>query len=234
MIAVLVAAGLTGGAAYALLEATDDGNAVGTAVALPTPSLSQAPVATPTPEVTPTPDATVAPTGAPSPTATPTATPSARATASPTPRTSTAAAKTYPYPRPTDKRGGMYLSSTIDPGNGTTETVFGVSAKASDGDGTLYFAGLDWGDGTKVPSDPNPQKCKSYPSPTSPPPPYKAQPDTYERTPANAFRHTYAKPGNYTVVIRVSSVNADCRPYGPSAETLTVTFNNVLVTQPAP
>jgi hypothetical protein len=222
VVGLVVSAGLAGGAAYALVQVTDDDTRSTAAATQPTPA---ALTPTPTPTASPTPS----PTPAPVVTVTPTASPGAVPTATPTPRP-TGPVRTYAYPKPTTSYQGLSLSATIDPGNGDTTDVFSVTVKATDGDGRTYFAGLDWGDGTTVAADPSPRRCASYPPLTSPPGPYRPQPDARTFGP---YRHRFTRGGTYTVTVRVSSVNADCRPNGPQAETSAAVFEKVQVFVPS-
>ncbi|MCW2543815.1 MAG: hypothetical protein JWM40_1367, partial [Frankiales bacterium] len=70
-----------------------------------------------------------------------------------------------------------------------------------------------------------PQRCRAFPSPTAQPPAYAPKPGTLRRT----FAHDYQQFGRtYKIVVRVASVNDDCRPYGPKAETTSVTLQVVV------
>lgn len=228
MVALVLSAGLAGGGAVAFVNAGDDPATKAISpilpnIAIPSPSVTSTPVPTPTP----TPTQTQTP--SPSPTA------SARVTATPTASPTAGTTKTYTYPKATTLYDGMALSATINHDRGTTATKFAITLKATDGDGTIYFDGIDWGDGSSLAGTGNPRKCGTYPTPTAQPGPYKPQSSTYERTSANAFTHTYSTAGDYKITVTVSSVNADCRPNGPEAETRVAVFPKVPVTQsPAP
>lgn len=213
--AFVVAAGLVGGATVAFVNAGDEDD---------TKARSPLAGATPSPSASPTPEATVEPTPepTPSPTATASATPAATASASPSATTSASprasassspATTTYAYPKPTRSYDGLRAKATLDPGSGNTGTTFELTASGTDGDGEIYLATLNWGDGTSS-AEASPQRCKTYPPLTSPPGAYQPSPDsaTFVR------RHTYAKPGTYTLTVQLESVNKDCKPNGPAKE----------------
>lgn len=108
----------------------------------------------------------------------------------------------------------MELTLTADH-NEEVGDIYTVVGKATDGDGTIYFTGMTWGDGASEPRQSSPRKCKSYPPLTSPPGPYQPDPDSKTYT----FNHRYLAPGDYKITFRVASLNADCRPNGPKDET---------------
>ena len=223
-LAVLVSAGLVAGATVAYVNAGDESPSKAVEVPV-TPGV--APTSAPLPSEAPSETPSASPTAV-APTATPSATPSA--TASPSPSKSSGGTTAYAYPRPTRTYDGLRLSATMNPGDGYTTTRFSMSVTASDGDGTIYLQSIDWGDGTKT-AEADPTACKTYPSPTSQPGPYEPQADSYQK----AFPHTYAKAGDYVVVVTVASVNKDCRPHGPSREDRVARFdgaNSVTVTAP--
>jgi hypothetical protein len=203
-LAVLVAAGLAAGAAYALIQAASDS----TPTAQATPSVE--PVVTPSESPTPVPT-TVTPTATTSATATPTST--ATVSTSPTPRR-------YPYPSPTKGYRGLALTASMNTPRGTVGQTFTLQGHATDGDGTVFVTSVDWGDGTVDGGEPSPSSCPAYPSPSANPGPYRPEPDSrsFART------HAYANPGDYKVVVTVRSVNADCHPHGPIPETLSLAF----------
>lgn len=230
VLAVLLAGGLLAGSAVAYVEAGDgDGTTKAVAPVVPTatPTTEPTPEPTETATVVPTPVATT-----PAPTASPTPSPSA--TTSPTPVATSTGTRTYAYPKPTRVYDGLTLSATLNHADGDTATVFSFDLSATDGDGTIYFDGIDWGDGTRTPAAASPQRCKSYPPLTSPPGPYRAEPDSYRSN--GQYTHRYTRTGDYQVTVRVSSVNADCRPNGPAKETRTATFSGVTIssTDPSP
>ncbi|MFN2539449.1 MAG: hypothetical protein ABR549_15040 [Mycobacteriales bacterium] len=216
-LAVVVAGGLAAGAAYALDHATDDGTATAAASATPSPT----PLATPSESAGPLPSAAPSPTATATPTATPTArpTPSASATRAATPKP-TAPVRHYAYPAPTRTYEGLSLSAKMDPHSGSVGETFDLEGDATDGDGTIFVAGIDWGDGTVDKGEASPAQCPAYPSPTANPGPY--QPASDHRTFTRS--HVYRAAGDYRVVVTVRSVNADCRPHGPKPETASVTF----------
>jgi hypothetical protein len=223
--AFVLAAGLAVGAGIVFANAGDDTTSRATS-----PLVTPAPTSTasvPTPE----PSVEVTATAEPTPTATATASASATATASAsaTPSATGSPGTTYAYPKPSRQYDGLALRATLDPGNGTTDTVFHLTIKGSDGDGTVRFTGLTYGDNTREPAQADPTRCKSYPPLTSPPGAY--QPEPSART--YAFTHRYARPGRYTLTMHLASVNADCKPHGPVAETRDAAFT-VIVTVPAP
>lgn len=220
--AFVLAAGLAAGAGVVFANAGDD-----------TTSQATSPLVTPAPTGTayvPTPEPTVEVTATAAPTPTTTVTATATATASATPSaTVSPGTKTYAYPRPPKKYEGLALRATLDPGNGTTDTTFHLTIKGSDGDGTVRFTGLTYGDSTREPAQADPTHCKSYPPLTSPPGAY--QPEPSART--YSFTHRYARPGRYTLTMHLTSVNADCKPHGPAPETRDAAFT-VTVIVPAP
>jgi hypothetical protein len=219
--AVVVAGGLAAAAGYALQQATDDAPVLASASPSPTASPTPSATASPTPSPTPTPKPTPSPTPSPKPTPSPTP----RATASPTP-------VRYPYPRPTKAYAGLhFFRATVDDANPQQDQVVTLTARALDGDGTIYVVGVDWGDDTVNGGEADPTRCRSFPSPSSSPPPFRPQPDDVRFT----RTHSYSQAGIYTVKVTVRSVNADCRPNGPRTETATVTFSgdkSIVVTAP--
>lgn len=228
-VAVLLSAALAGGAAFALIDADDEGTTAATR-----PDVSVAPSVTPTPSATeqpsPTPEPSSIPTAAPTATASATAEPSpsvsASATASPRRTTST-----FAYPKPSRSYDGLTLTVTLNPGGGNTGTTFELTAKGEDGDGEVYFDGLSWGDGASVASAGSPQQCKSYPPLTSPPGAYEPAPDTA----TFRYTHRYTAPGDYLIKVQVSSVNKDCKPNGPAKETRNVQVTvHVVSATPSP
>lgn len=211
-LALVIAAVLAAGSAYALINAGDDsGLKIG---ALPTasPTSSSTPTATASPTESPTASPTETPTAG--PTAGPTAAP--RATASPT-RTRTSApssgSRTYSYPKPSQTYAGLELTITAS-SQDSDPTYYTLTAKSSDGDGTIFFNGLSWGDGTTQSAAANPQRCKSYPTLHSAPGSYQPQRDAKTFT----FHHRYAPGSSYVITVKVASVNVDCRPNGPKRE----------------
>jgi hypothetical protein len=138
----------------------------------------------------------------------------------------------YPYPKPTTTYAGLALNAGVDPQTGSVGTVFTLSARATDGDGSIYLVGIDWdGNGTFTDGEADPTRCKSFPSPSTKPGPYQPAPGDRSFT----RRHKYTQAGIYTVTIRVRSVNADCRPYGPKAEVQQITFDgdqSIVVSSP--
>ncbi|MCU1622143.1 MAG: hypothetical protein JWL79_988 [Frankiales bacterium] len=205
-LAVLVAAGLAGGGAYALSQATGDS----TPTAQTTPSAE--PVVTPSESPAPVPTTAT-------PTSTPTSTVSATATATPTVSTSPTPRR-YPYPSPTKGYRGLALTASMNTPRGTVGQSFTLQGHATDGDGTIFVTSVDWGDGTVDGGEPSPTSCPAYPSPSANPGPYQPEPDSR----SFARSHAYANPGDYKVVVTVRSVNADCHPHGPIAETLSLAF----------
>ena len=220
VVALLLSAGLAVGAAVALVDARDD-NPAPVRVSEPSPS----PTVSPTPEMTPTPEAAAAPE------ISPTATASAASTTSAPPPSATASTstKTYAYPRPSGSSDPLVLSATLNPGGGPSDTNFELTVKGTDGDGTVYFGGLTWGDGASVAAQSSPQRCKSYPPLTSPPGAYQPEPD--KKT--FVYHHVFPHAGRYVIKVTISSVNADCKPHGPQPETRSVELP-VTVTQAAP
>ena len=73
-------------------------------------------------------------------------------------------------------------------GAGEVGDTFSVTAVATDGDGEIYMNGLDFGDGTTVPAQTSPKKCKAYPPLHSPPGAYQAEPDKKDFGP---YSHKY-------------------------------------------
>jgi hypothetical protein len=208
-LAVIVAGGLVGGAAYALDQATSEDLPVAPASPTPSPTPSETESETSTPAPAPT-------TPRPTPSATPTATQKPSASASPSP-----APKLYAYPGPTTAYPPLTLRAEINPQAGTTSQTFTLEGVAKDGDGTIFVSSVNWGDGTVNGGEAGPTSCPAYPSPTAAPGPYQPHGDsrTFTRT------HTYSAIGDYKVVVTVRSINADCRPHGPRAEVATVTFD---------
>lgn len=218
--ALVVALGLTGGAVAVFLNAGNDGTTVAT-----NPTITASPSASPTPEPTTEPTAEASATATPTASASATTTPTASASASPT----ASATGTFPYAKPSKTYDGLVLTSTISNSSGTTATTFRMTQlKATDGDGTIYFDSILWGDGTSTAGTGSPQKCKTYPPLTAPAPAYQPQPDSYLSS--NQYSHRYKSPGTYRIVVKVSSVNVDCRPNGPKTESSVNIFPPVLVT----
>ena len=209
-LAVVVAGGLVAGAAYALDQSTG-----GSPTALASPTASPSP--------TETPSASPTPAGAPSPTTTPTATPTVSRTAAAThsPSASPSAVRHYAYPAPTKTYAPLALSAEVNPQSGSVGQTFALEGHATDGDGTIFVTSVNWGDGTVDGGEALPYRCPAYPSPTANPGPYQPAPDnrTFTRS------HVYQRSGTFTVTVTVHSVNADCRPHGPKAETASVTFS---------
>ncbi len=197
-LAFVVAAGLAGGAAVALVRATaGHGSPPASALAgSPSATPSGTTAAQPTPA--PTPLATAGPSATPTPHATPSASP--------------AAVRTYPYPKPARAYDALFFEATSAPQDNTTETV--LTIKARDGDGDITFGGLTWGDGTSVAAEAQPTHCPPYPSPTAAPGPYQPKPSS--RT--LIFRHRYNSAGPFSLLFTVRSGNSTCRPNGPAAE----------------
>jgi hypothetical protein len=235
VVALLVSAGLAGGAAYALVNASDDKGTT-TATGQPLPgATSAAPVETPagvplvfpTDEPTPTPAPTPTPTASPTPTPTPATSPSA----SPKPAATSATVTRYPYPSNPGTAAGLRFTASSQARGYTTTTD--VTITASDGDGDITFGGLTWGDGTSMGPEAVPAHCLAYPSPTSAPGAY--QPHGDKRT--FTYSHTYPTGQDYTINLTVRSGNDECRPNGPAAESrsaaLTVHFAGASPT-PAP
>lgn len=215
--AFVVSLGLAGGAAYALDQATGKE---------PTPTALTQPTATPTPE--PTPSATPSPT--PSPTASPTPSPTPSRTPSPTPKptvTQSPVATRYPYPKPTTTYAGLSMDAAAKQSAYGQKSV-GLGITGDDGDGKIFLIVIDWGDGTTSGAQQDPTACKAYPSPTARPGPYRPQPDHFRLV----TTHTYPEFGLYNITVRLRSVNADCRPYGPKTENQTVTLDGVVVGGP--
>jgi len=187
VVAFVLSAGLCAGGAIALVKTSAND---GKPRALPTPSVSPLPSEQPT--VAPT---TPAPTTSPTPvaTATPTVTavpsPTHTATSSPTPRRTTS-----PRPSPTGSTvEGLSSSASINYATGgTTADHFVVTAKATDGNGTIYLQSIDWGDdppatlherGTACsPPATAPADCRKYPE-----------------------GHDYAAAGSYIITIEFVS-----------------------------
>lgn len=209
-LAVVVAGGLAAGAAYALDQATDDGT--------PTASASASPSPTATPVETTSESPSPEPSTAPSPTVSATTRPTPSATASPRP---SGPVTHYAYPGPTTTYDSLSLSAQVDPQSGAVGQTFSLQGDALDGDGTIFLASINWGDGTTDSGEALPASCPAYPSPTANPGPYQPAPDhrTFTRS------HVYQKAGDFTVTVTVNSVNADCRPHGPKRETASVTFD---------
>jgi hypothetical protein len=208
LLALAIAAVLAAGSIFALLNAGDDSGPKVDAL----PTTSPAATETPSPTASPTPTETA--TSSPEPTATATAAPTTTRTSTSKPTTS---GTTYAYPRPTRRYEGLQMSvDATNEGDGDADPLdYTVTVHATDGDGTIYFNGLSWGDGTSQPAQANPQRCKSYPPLTSPAGPYDPQNDskTY------VFHHHYpALNKAYTITVKVASVNVDCRPHGPARE----------------
>jgi hypothetical protein len=201
-LAVVVSGGLVGAGAYALDQSSEPGIPAA-ALASPTPEPT-----TETPTETPEPTPTLSPTPRPTPTATRSATPQ------PT-------IGRYPFPSPTAKYAGLALTAVIDgDSNDASGHTFVLQGDATDGDGTIFVNSVNWGDGTADGGESSPASCPAYASPTSPPGPYRPDPDHRKF----ARKHTYTKSGPYTVVVSVRSINVDCRPNGPKPETATVRF----------
>ena len=222
LLALVIAAVLAAGAGYAFSNAGDDSSpSIG---ALPTTSPTPTESATATPTATPSETATPAPTETASPAATPTAT---RTTTS----HPTTASQTYAYPRPPSQGyEGLQMSMTAsnEGDNDADPLDYTVTVTASDKDGTIYFNGLSWGDGTSQPAQADPQHCKSWPPLTSPPGPYQPHPDSKKWV----FHHRYpALDKGYVITAKVASVNADCHPHGPRREdkSLSVTVHPTAV-----
>lgn len=182
--AFVLAAALCAGAAVALVLAASDDTSP-RALGSPSPT-SAVPTATPTPAPTTT-ALTVSPTPSASPvvTASPTATPSRSAspTASPSPRRT---ATSRPSPTQSVAEG---LSAKAGTPGGYANEPLELTAHATDGDGTIYFQSLDWGDGSDLVEGPDrgaacdpaaisPADCRDF-----------------------AWSHTYTDPGTYIVTI---------------------------------
>jgi hypothetical protein len=208
LLALLIAAVLAAGSAFALINAGDDSGPKVDALptASPTPTATETPSATPT--ATPTESAT------PEPTATATTSPTAKPTASATSKPTSSG--TYSYPKPSHSYQGLELTLSSPDNNQPAGEDFVLTVKSSDGDGKIFFNGLSWGDGQSEPAAANPQHCKSYPQPpTSPQGAYQPQPDSKTFT----FHHKYLVGGrDYVIAVKVASVNGDCRPNGPKRE----------------
>lgn len=214
LVSLIISAMLAGLAGVALINAGDDtGPTKGLPPAGPLPTLSPTRPATPSPTPTPTATATATPTATASPTATATATakPTATKTATAKPTTQ----QTYAYPKPTRSYAPLQVTMRSSRGAGEVGDTFSITAVATDGDGEIYMNGLDFGDGTTVPAQSSPKKCKAYPPLHSPPGAYQAEPDKKDFGP---YTHKYLAPGTYTITMRVASVNADCKPNGPKDE----------------
>lgn len=152
IVAFAGSAALFAGAATALVAANRDDDVTGTLPrANPTlvpggSSPSAEPVVTDSPEASPAATASATASAAASASA------SARATSSASPRASTSASAA---PRPTKgalNAEGLFVDAVIDPADGATyakKTVFRLSAHATDGDGTIRFVSVSWGDGTR-------------------------------------------------------------------------------------
>lgn len=214
-VALVVSAGLAGGAAYALVNAADDqGTTTATGQPLPGfgPSPSQAPVVLPTDAATPTAAATATPRA--TPTASPTLSPrtSPSPSASQKPAATTATVSRYPYPANPGTAAGLRLTAKSQAQGYSTTTVLTITA--TDGDGNITFGGLTWGDGTSVGPEAVPGHCPAYPSPTAAPGPYQPRGD--ERT--FTYSHTYPTDQDYTINLTVKSGNDTCRPHGPTPE----------------
>jgi hypothetical protein len=207
-IALLVSAGLAGGAAYALVDVSDD---KGTTTATGSPLVGSTPAA---PVETPSAPPVVLPTA----TATPAVRPTPSLSASPSPssspkpsRTSTAVTR-YPFPsNPGTAAGLRFTASSQAQGYSTTTTI---TITATDGDGDITFGGLTWGDGTSMGPEAVPGTCPAYPSPTAAPGRYQPRGDKRTFT----YSHTYATDQDYTINLTVKSGNDACRPHGPAAE----------------
>jgi hypothetical protein len=226
LLALAIAALLATASAVAFTQSGDDEPDV----ALPTaaPTTSETPSATPSPTSTLTPEPSPAATATATATTTATADPSAAPTRRPTTGPST---RTFAYPKPSQSYERLKVRVTANPGSGDQGTVFEIVSAAEDGDGTIYFSGLTWGDGASERSQPSPRKCKSYPPLTSPPGAYQPDPDKKTYT----FSHRYTEPGTYKVVVTITSVNADCRPNGPANDVVKVEIPiTVTKAQPTP
>ena len=223
LLALVIAAVLAAGAAFALVNAGDDS---GPRLTLPTLSPTPTDTASATPSATPTATATPSATA----TASPTATSKPTATAKPS-ATSTSGSHTYAYPKPTHTYAGLELTIHSPSNNEPPGSDFVLTAKATDGDGTIFFNGMSWGDGSTEPAQANPQHCKSYPQPpTSPQGSYQPQSDSKTFT----FHHRYLVGGrDYVITVKVASVNVDCRPNGPKRQD-TLLRVRIHVTTPEP
>lgn len=218
---LVVSAVLAGGAGVALVKASDDKGATTAApTAAPVVTPSVTPAATPSAEPTPTPELVATLTATPSPSAT------AVATAS--------SVRKYPYPKPTRGYAALFYRATNTPGTGTTDTTFTLTIKASDGDGSITFGGLTWGDGSSEAAEPVPGPCSPRPSPTTQPPPYQPDPDSR----VLSYHHRYVAAGNFNVLTTVNSGNPTCRPHGAPSESQTVKLavhvSPVATTSPTP
>ena len=220
-LALLVSAGLAGGAAYALINASDDR---GTTTATGSPLAGSTPaVPVQTPSLQPAlPTSTATPTPAVTPSTTPTPAPSGSPSASPRPSRSSVAVTRYPYPANPGTAAGLRFTASSQAEGYSTTTV--ITIMATDGDGDITFGGLTWGDGNAEAPEAVPGTCPAYPSPTAAPGPY--QPHSGKRT--FTYRHTYTTDQDYTINLTVKSGNDTCRPHGPAAESrsaaLTVHF----------
>lgn len=200
-VALLASAGLAGGAAYALVNVSDDkGTTTATGEPLPGPTVAT-PVVTPAvPTFEPTPSLSPTPSAGPSP------------TASPKPSATSVRVTRYPHPSNPGTAAGLKFTAASQPQGYSTTTV--ITITATDGDGDITFGGLTWGDGTSMGPEPAPGRCPAYPSPTAAPGPY--QPHVGKRS--FRYSHTYPTGQDYTINLTVRSGNEQCRPHGPAAE----------------
>lgn len=227
ILALAIAALLAAGTAAALIQSGD-----AEPVVLPTAAPISTATPTPTPSPTATPSSTATPSATPSPTSTATGGSTTGGSSGSGGGTTTGGSSTHTYAYPKPPKGGydgLRLKVTVDPGSGPLGTVFKVTATGTDGDGTIYFNGLSWGDGTGEPAQKSPQRCKSYPPPTSPPGAYQPDPDKKDYS----FSHRYLAPGKYTITVKIASVNETCKPNGPATQYQTVQVP-ITVTEPEP
>jgi cytoskeletal protein RodZ len=175
--AFVLSAALCAGAAVAFVRASNDDSTAPRALASASPSA--------TPSEQPTPTATSTPT----PTVTPTATATAAPTSSPSPRHTATSKPT----RTSTRVKGLSAQASLDlKSGGTTDDVFHILARATDGNGTISLQSLDWGDGSPLVEGGRGSACN--PAATAP-----ADCRTF------AWSHQYAQAGPYIVTIVFAS-----------------------------
>lgn len=115
--------------------------------------------------------------------------------------TTAAPATTTTSPPPIQLRsaaGGLTLDATIEPGSASRAALVRFTVQATDEQGGLVAAGVDYGDGTPVgiPGPPH-ADCRTSPAGTA-----KASEPTHEQV---VFEHAYRQSGSYRVHVVVTA-----------------------------
>jgi hypothetical protein len=191
----------TAAVAYVVASRNDSSKASGTRVH-PTLVFPSSPPSS----VTPSPSATAS-TGTPSPSARATSSPTPAATVAPStsPSSSPSPRATHRSPRPATSSGpakpGLVVDAVLDPAQGdtTTDTVFRLSAHATDGDGTIRLQSIQWDAGGPAGKEGSSTAC-----------PASGTGDCRDF----AFAHSYGTTGWHDITLTITS--------GPRVETSTL------------